>query len=38
LIEGAFVTGFLTGQIFFAIFHISVFWIGQVVVRLSRKS
>lgn len=37
LISGSFVTGFMAGQIFFALFHVSIFWIGQLALRLVQR-
>lgn len=38
LISGPFITGFFVGQIFFAVFHVAIFWIGQLTIYLLRRS
>jgi hypothetical protein len=37
LFSGDFVNGFTFGQIFFAVFHILIFWLGQLTVLLIRR-
>ena len=37
LLSGSFVTGFTYGQIFFAAFHILIFWVGQFTIYLIRR-
>jgi hypothetical protein len=37
LTSGDFESGFWVGQIFFVIFHISIFWVGQLALFLRRR-
>lgn len=37
LTRGDFETGFWVGQIFFVIFHVSIFWVGQLALFLLRR-
>lgn len=37
LTSGSFETGFLIGQIFFAVFHILIFWVGRLALFILRR-
>ena len=37
-VSGLFLQGFLYGQVFFIVFHVTVFWLGQVLVTIIKRS
>lgn len=37
-VSGHFLQGFLYGQVFFVIFHVTVFWLGQALVSVIKRS
>ncbi len=37
-ISGELLQGFLYGQIFFTVFHVTVFWLGQLLVSILKRS
>tara|TARA_R110002111_G_scaffold203687_7_gene268502 strand:- start:149 stop:439 length:291 start_codon:yes stop_codon:yes gene_type:complete len=37
LTNGSFESGFLLGQVFFTIFHVSIFWLGQLTLFLNHR-
>lgn len=37
-VTGAFYTGFIYGQVFFTLFHIIIFWFGQLLVTILNRN